>query len=88
MAERIILPATGVHVLPFLSSPTLQIPRDPNAVVVEMTPLDERWTRTEALCRIPMLRDDALRLAILIANHAATNSWPLPGGLIVRQTIQ
>jgi hypothetical protein len=86
--QRVTIPSEGVHVLPFMSSPAiLSKQAQPRFLVVELTPV-EKEKPTEARCHIPMTREDAVRLAILIAEHAMQNDWPLPKGSVIRRTIQ
>lgn len=86
--KRVELGPTGVHVLPLMTAPAiLSRSADPRLLVVEMTPLDKQG-RSEARCLLPMTAEDAVRLAILIAEHALQNNWPLPEGSPIRRTIQ
>jgi hypothetical protein len=86
--QRVAIPATGVHVLPFLTSPAiLSKQSESRFLVVETIPL-ENGAQTEARCQIPMTQGDAVRLAVLILNHALANNWPLPPEAPVRRTIQ
>ena len=68
--QRVELPATGVHVLPFMSSPTILAKRSVAPfLVVQLTPV-EKGAQTEARCQIPMTVADAVQLGILILTHA------------------
>ncbi len=56
-------------------------------LAVELTPV-ENGVPTEARCHIPLTQDDAMRLALLIAEHAEKFGWPIPEGSISQRTIQ
>jgi len=82
------LPQTGVHVLPFMSDPSiLSKSSEPRFVAIELTPV-ENGVQTEARCQIAMTREDAVRLAILIAEQALQSGWPFPEGSVIHRTIQ
>ena len=67
--KKVKLPSTGVHVLPVMTAPAILAKRsEPRFLVVELTPI-EGGSPTDARCHIPLTQDDAMRLALLIAEH-------------------
>lgn len=86
--NRMTLPTSGVHVFPFMSSPTILAKKaEARFLVVELTPV-EQGRETEARCQIPMTKETALRLVLLIGDLALQEQWEMPEGMIQTNRVQ